>query len=99
MLQDYEALMQVRHSVQKAVAAHKPNLLLAQQAKHTKTVAQTKTVAESEAPDATQFAGQAEKVVHFMINNMVEVLHNDDVNDEDKKIFCGNETEAYYQLN
>jgi len=105
MLQDYEALMQVKHSVGKAktVAAHKPNLLLAQQAKtvakHTKTVAQTKAAAESEAPDATQFAGQAEKVVHFMINNMVEVLHNDDVNDEDKKIFCANETEAYYQLN
>merc|ERR1719161_621002 len=105
MLQDYEALMQVKHSVEKAktVAAPKPNLLLAQQAKtvakHTKTVAQTKAAAESEAPDATQFAGQAEKVVHFMINNMVEVLHNDDVNDEDKKIFCANETKAYYQLN
>merc|ERR1719191_2172893 len=59
----------------------------------------TDSEAQLEAPDATEFAGQAEKVVHFMINNMVEVLHNDDVNDEDKKIFCANETEAYYQLN
>jgi len=33
-----------------------------------------------------------------MINNMVEVLHNDDVNDEHEKEFCANETEAYYQL-
>jgi hypothetical protein len=33
-----------------------------------------------------------------MINNMVEVLHNDDVNDEHKKDFCANETESYYQL-
>merc|ERR1719191_668245 len=41
---------------------------------------------------------ELEKVVHFMINNMVEVLHNDDVNDEHKKDFCANETEAYYQL-
>merc|ERR1719399_766464 len=49
--------------------------------------------------DAEEYAGQAEKVVHFMINNMVEVLHNDDVNDEHKKDFCANETEAYYQLN
>jgi len=33
-----------------------------------------------------------------MINNMVEVLHNDDVNDEHKKDFCANETETYWQL-
>merc|ERR1719316_2453402 len=43
-------------------------------------------------------AGQAEKVVGFMIDNMVETLHNDDVNDEHKKDFCANETVSFEQL-
>jgi len=82
--QDYEAFVQVSQSVEKEAVPH--NLL-------------HKGAAFIEKPkDATEFAGQAEKVVHFMINNMVEVLHNDDVNDEHKKDFCANETEAYYQL-
>jgi len=83
--QDYEAFVQVTQTVQKEVAQHKPLL-------------QRGGAAFVQKPDAEQFAGQAEKVVHFMINNMVEVLHNDDVNDEDKKGFCANETESYYQL-
>merc|ERR1719156_401785 len=43
-------------------------------------------------------ASQAEKVVGFMIDNMVETLHNDDVNDEHKKDFCANETASFAQL-
>merc|ERR1719160_770993 len=56
------------------------------------------SLTQNREPDATEFADEAGKVVHFMINNMVEVLHNDDVNDEHKKDFCANETESYYQL-
>lgn len=40
----------------------------------------------------------ASEVVHFMVQNMVEVLHDDDVNDEHKKDFCVNETESYHDL-
>jgi hypothetical protein len=83
--QDYEAFLQVSKSVEREAAPHKPFL-------------QKGAVFVQKPKDATQFAGQAEKVVHFMINNMVEVLHNDDVNDEHKKEFCANETETYYQL-
>merc|ERR1719305_1995946 len=62
------------------------------------TVAPHKLFLAQKPKDATEFADDAGKVVHFMINNMVEVLHNDDVNDEHKKDFCANETESYYQL-
>jgi len=41
---------------------------------------------------------QAVKVVGFMIDNMVEVLHDEDVGDEHKKEFCANETESFTQL-
>jgi hypothetical protein len=43
-------------------------------------------------------ASKAEKVVGFMIDNMVETLHDDDVNDEHKKDFCANETVSFHQL-
>jgi len=89
-VQDFEALVETKHQQvtvtnQKEVTVAPHKLLLAQkQGKDPK--------------DATEFADDAGKVVHFMINNMVEVLHNDDVNDEHKKDFCANETESYYQL-
>jgi len=41
---------------------------------------------------------KATKVVGFMIDNMVEVLHDEDVNDEHKKDFCANETASFTQL-
>jgi len=34
-----------------------------------------------------------------MVNEMVEVLHDDDVNDEHKKEFCVNETTTFTQIN
>jgi hypothetical protein len=43
-------------------------------------------------------ADRAAKVVDFMIDNMVEVLHDDDVNDEHKKDWCANETVVIHQL-
>lgn len=43
-------------------------------------------------------AGRAAKVVDFMIDNMVETLHEDDVGDEHKKIWCANETTVIHQL-
>jgi hypothetical protein len=39
-------------------------------------------------------AGAATKVVNFMIDNMVENLHQDDVDDEHKKDWCFNETDV-----
>jgi len=52
----------------------------------------------TEVKSATEFGSGASKVVHFMIDNMVEQLHNDDVDDEHKKEFCYNETESFTQL-
>jgi len=48
--------------------------------------------------EAAQHQGQAAKVVDFMINNMVETLHEDDVGDEHKKDWCANETMVIHQL-
>jgi hypothetical protein len=41
----------------------------------------------------------AQKVVDYMVDSMVEVLHDDDVNDEHKKEFCVNETTTFTQIN
>merc|ERR1719217_1613394 len=50
-------------------------------------------------PSATERnANKAEKVVGFMIDNMVKVLHDDDVNDEHKKDWCANETASMQSL-
>jgi outer membrane murein-binding lipoprotein Lpp len=43
-------------------------------------------------------ATAAAKVVHFMVDNMIETLHEDDVSDEHKLAYCANETEVYEQL-
>merc|ERR1719261_846215 len=54
---------------------------------------------QAHAPDdVEENAGQAAKVVDFMIDNMVETLHEDDVNDEHKKDWCANETTVMHQL-
>jgi len=52
----------------------------------------------TEVKHADEFSDGASKVVHFMIDNMVEVLHNDDVEDEHKKDWCFNETASFTQL-
>jgi len=50
-------------------------------------------------PDPVKESGdQAAKVVDFMIDNMVETLHEDDVGDEHKKDWCANETTVMHQL-
>jgi len=57
--------------------------------------------AQNKKPDpkgVQKHASAAEKVVGFMIDNMVETLHDDDVNDEHKKDFCANETASFHQL-
>jgi hypothetical protein len=41
---------------------------------------------------------QAQKVVGYLIDGMVKVLHDDDVEDEHKKYWCFNETETQTQL-
>jgi DNA repair exonuclease SbcCD ATPase subunit len=41
------------------------------------------------------YAAGAEKVVDGMINDMVHILHDEDVDDEHKKEWCANETEKH----
>merc|ERR1719321_1235060 len=45
-----------------------------------------------------EYAGQAADVVTHMVDDMVHVLHDEDVEDEHKKDFCFNETEKVTQL-
>merc|ERR1719161_3411623 len=60
---------------------------------------QNKVSVQVHAPDnVAKNADRAAKVVDFMIDNMVETLHDDDVNDEHKKDFCANETMVIHQL-
>jgi DNA repair exonuclease SbcCD ATPase subunit len=66
--------------------------------KSTKNVLKLLTKNKRPAGQVAKHASQAEKVVGFMIDNMVETLHNDDVNDEHKKDFCANETASFTQL-
>lgn len=55
-------------------------------------------VAKHQEPAGVEAATQAAKVVDFMIDNMVETLHEDDVSDEHKLDFCKNETAVFTQL-
>jgi predicted nucleic acid-binding Zn-ribbon protein len=55
-------------------------------------------VAKHMQPEGVQAGTQAAKVVNFMIDNMVETLHEDDVSDEHKMDFCQNETTVFTQL-
>merc|ERR1719316_373507 len=85
-----------------------PSASLVQQPMHAmdtwdflQTASTQKTLARLRAhqpDDVTKNAGAAAKVVDFMIDNMVEVLHEDDVNDEHKKEWCANETTVMHQL-
>lgn len=43
---------------------------------------------------ATKYAGAAEEVVTHMVDDMVHILHDEDVGDEHKKEWCANETES-----
>lgn len=53
---------------------------------------------EDPAAGAAHYEGAA-KVVDGMIDNMVHVLHDEDVEDEHKKDWCSNETEVTENLN
>jgi len=55
--------------------------------------------AKPEGPGTKGYASTAEKVVDYMVDEMVHTLHDDDVNDEHKKEFCVNETTAFTQIN
>merc|ERR1719161_2764086 len=56
--------------------------------------------ADSLAPEGgtEEYAGGAAKVVSGMIDNMVHILHDEDVEDEHKKEWCYNETEKVNEL-
>ena len=57
-----------------------------------KTVSLVKRHAEPDHKATEGAVSTAAKVVDYMVDSMVEVLHNDDVNDEHKKDFCSNAT-------
>jgi len=52
----------------------------------------------AEEPATEKYAGEAAKVVTNMVDDMVHVLHDEDVEDEHKKDFCANETEKTLSL-
>merc|ERR1719305_1837307 len=52
----------------------------------------------AEEPATEKYAGEAAKVVTHMVDDMVHVLHDEDVEDEHKKDFCANETETTLNL-
>eukprot|EP00746_Dinoflagellata_sp_MGD_P002513 gnl/MRDRNA2_/MRDRNA2_104900_c0_seq1.p1 gnl/MRDRNA2_/MRDRNA2_104900_c0~~gnl/MRDRNA2_/MRDRNA2_104900_c0_seq1.p1 ORF type:complete len:780 (-),score=233.23 gnl/MRDRNA2_/MRDRNA2_104900_c0_seq1:128-2467(-) len=52
----------------------------------------------AEVDPVSENANQAQKVVGYLIDGMVKVLHDDDVEDEHKKFWCFNETETQTQL-
>ena len=59
-------------------------------------------VQKHEEPDhsgVSDSTNTAKKVVDYMVNELVEVLHDDDVNDENKKEYCTNETVTFTQIN
>jgi len=64
-----------------------------------KTMLLAKRHSEPDHAKAHKSHSQAAKVVDYMVNEMVEVLHDDDVNDEHKKAFCDNETATFTQIN
>merc|ERR1719156_468717 len=45
-----------------------------------------------------KYAGDAEKVVSNMVDDVVHILHDEDVDDEHKKEWCANETESVNAL-
>jgi len=110
---DYDAFMQVRTSgtaaakaaVQRFAKAR--SLIAKMDKKHPSaqmkllllSVDQQEKSIEEAAPSGTEAAYDgAAKVVEGMIDNMVHVLHDDDVEDEHKKDWCANETEVTANL-
>jgi len=63
---------------------------------HSKGKAKYKTVQKhGEEPDyAEQAKGAFDTFVNVMVDNMVSVMHDEDVDDEVKKVWCANETEV-----
>jgi hypothetical protein len=107
---DYDAFMQVRTSSSAGAKrfAKARSLISKMEKKHPSaqmkllllTVSQQeKAMEDPAAKSATEenFDGAA-KVVDGMIDNMVHVLHDDDVEDEHKKDWCANETEVSTNL-
>lgn len=56
------------------------------------------TESDEDADPVAGAANQAQKVVGYLIDGMVKVLHDDDVEDEHKKDWCFNETESQTTL-
>jgi len=92
----YDALVQKKTQLRKALTQKKTSLRKAVKTQ----LSLTASTQASRRPGVSvdEHATQASKVVHFMVENMVETLHEDDVTDEHKLAFCDNETEVYEQL-
>jgi septal ring factor EnvC (AmiA/AmiB activator) len=84
------ALVQKRAQLKKTIKAQNSLKIQRSVVANTHAIRQPGGVNES--------ATAAAKVVHFMVGNMIETLHEDDVSDEHKLAFCDNETTVYEQL-
>jgi len=105
---DYDAFMQVRTSGQSGAKRFTKarSLIAKMEKKHPSAemklllltmASKEKELEEPKSATEANYDGAA-KVVDGMIDNMVHVLHDDDVEDEHKKDWCANETEVTSQL-
>lgn len=87
----YDALLQLMHSHRSSRVVHRHHL----QTAHVALVALNQKLLPHE---ATAGAPPAEKLVVHMIDEMVAVMHDEDVGDEHKKEWCANETEVSHRI-
>jgi len=98
---DYDAFVQVDGMASRRAGFQKAEGLVAKLAKKHPSAQYHLLLAQLKAaePEGTEkYAGAAAKVVTHMVDDMVHVLHDEDVEDEHKKDFCANETETTLNL-
>lgn len=97
----YDALVQKKVQLRKAQEQKKTHgeALVQKKTQLRKAQKMQSSLIARQQPDmVNESATHAAKVVHFMVGNMIETLHEDDVDDEHKLAYCTNETEVYEQL-
>lgn len=97
----FDAFVQVGGEGRKAAFKKAKNLLLKLAKKHPTAqyhMLLNQVEAVEEPGDTEKYAGGAAEVVTKMVDDMVHVLHDEDVEDEHKKDFCNNETERTANL-
>jgi len=88
------ALVQKETQLKKTLKALRSRRAFIQRSQRASTHTARNPLLKGPNKDATAAA----KVVHFMVDNMIETLHEDDVTDEHKMAYCQNETQVYEQL-